>query len=279
MLLKYPGGKGRAGSRELISLFPHEYSEFRSCFAGNEPLLWHVPTTVKRWINDVDPDLISYWKALRDDKNYCKKFFNLLDSIESADELVEAFEAAKHKVVFDRDPVAYLFLRRLAHRQIVSRDRPNFASFSYQYMLDGLRPVKPVKVKEAQAICKGIKITCGSYKKVLKAPAKNALIFIDPPYHTESDASPIYHHEMNPEEHKELRNHLAKLNPRTHKFMLTLGLTELTEQLYVNDAAAKNFNVHYRMVRYGMTNPKKVWCTLSPKRRRSRELVVLNYDL
>lgn len=260
-------------------MFPLEYSEFRSCFCGNEPLLWHIPSDIPRWLNDTDKDLISYWKGLRDDKNFGRKFFKLLDDIEGADELVEAFEQAKHKVVFDSDPVSYLLLRRLAHRQIVSRDRPNFASFSYQYMLDGLKPVKPHKVKEAQKICQGVKITCGSYKKVLEAPARNAMIFVDPPYHVTPGISPIYHHELNENDHVQLRNDLAKLNPRTHKFMMTLGLTELTEQLYVNDSAAKNFNVHYRAVRYGMVNPKKVWCTLSPKRQRSRELVVLNYDL
>lgn len=276
MILKYPGGKSRIGLRELLSLFPQHYSEFRSPFAGNEPLLWHVRSDIPRWVNDIDKDLIAYWKALRDDKNFSRKFFALLDSIESADELVEAFEQAKHKIVFDRDPVSYLFVRRLAHRQIVSRARPNLASFCYQYIKDGLKPVTRQKFNNAQEICSGIKITCGNYLKVFRPPAKRGtcLLMVDPPYHLTESISGIYENELTADEHETLRDELASLNPKTHKFLLTLGHTELTDQLYIGD---DRFNVHYRRVRYGGKNPNQVWCTLSPHRQRKRELIVLNY--
>ena len=42
-------------------------SALKSNFAGNEPLLWVIPTCVKRWINDINPLVYQYWIALRDD--------------------------------------------------------------------------------------------------------------------------------------------------------------------------------------------------------------------
>ena len=67
MIFRYPGGKSKKSVREKIfERFPETYSEFRDAMVGGGGIFFAVPVNKKRWINDLDPHLISVYEALKD---------------------------------------------------------------------------------------------------------------------------------------------------------------------------------------------------------------------
>ena len=133
MLLKYPGAKLRC-ARKMLCFAPYDYSEFRSPFCGNEPFLWRIDPTIPRWINDLDEMVYRYFLALRDDPTFIQRFQPLRrEGMRSIHHAEQVFRRCIKRVQDDHDPVAYLYVRRLAHRQLAGFHRLNFASFSYRF--------------------------------------------------------------------------------------------------------------------------------------------------
>jgi len=73
MIFRFPGGKSKKSVRERILAkapkgFHENYNEwaFREPFIGGGGIFFGIPLTVSRWINDVDINLISVYKALKE---------------------------------------------------------------------------------------------------------------------------------------------------------------------------------------------------------------------
>lgn len=73
--LRYPGGKSRA-LKNILPLIPYDLAEFREPFVGGGSVfmavkhsyaqsLFHQHTRFA--INDINPDVSSFWKVVRDD--------------------------------------------------------------------------------------------------------------------------------------------------------------------------------------------------------------------
>ena len=90
-------------------------------------MLWHVPTNVKRWINDIDPDLIRYHLAMKSRPDYIEEILSLTEESQTTDALKHAFNLAKIEWYFYDCPVAYFLLNRLCYGQLVQRSRNNVA--------------------------------------------------------------------------------------------------------------------------------------------------------
>ena len=206
MLMKYPGGKLRC-SRKMLAYAPFDYSEFRSPFCGNEPFLWHLDPMVPRWINDLDVMVYLYFVALRDDPTFIRRFERLrLEGMRSIDHAEEVFHRCIKRVQKDRDPVAYLYVRRLAHRQLAGFHRRTFASFSYRFAHrnSALRVLSPEYMRRAQRIMQRVKVTNRDYREVMDAP-KSAFVFLDCPYYLSHHASAVYQHDFTLENREQLK--------------------------------------------------------------------------
>jgi len=226
MLLKYPGGKTKT-RKKIMDFFPPEFNEFRDCFCGNSPFLWNLPTSMPRWINDKDEDVYRYYLALQNDPTFVQKFLDLKNSCLSVQQIIDQHEIQKHRLLYYNCPVAYLFLRRTSLKQIVNRLRPNICSLSYDYLKDGLIPIKRWKIEQARDIMQGVKVTNTDYTVLLNAPGAKPLIFLDPPYRM--NRSPMYGYNFQDEDFIRLRDNLRNC---PYNWMLTINDEPMMRDLF-----------------------------------------------
>ena len=95
MLLRYFGSKKKTG-RDIMTYAPSSFSAYVEPFCGSANMLWHVPTAVDRWINDLNSDVVAFHLALRDDPTFLDRLFEYA-KIKTASELRNAFYRAKWK--------------------------------------------------------------------------------------------------------------------------------------------------------------------------------------
>lgn len=262
MNLRWNGGKAKA-ARDLWSLAPSRVAEYREPFAGNASMLWHVPTNVKRWINDVDPDLIRYHLAMQSRPDYIEEILSLKEEYPTTDALKHAFSLAKIEWHFYDCPVAYFLLNRLCYGQLVQRSRNNVATFWYSMIHNGFNAITRHRLEVSRVIYADVEITKGSYGDLLDAPGEDVWIMLDPPYLMRNKGSAIYEYDFDVAQHEELRKRLGACK---HRWLMTIGNCGLTHRLWVKDG---DFNVYARKYTY-----------TSIKRKRhpnAYELIITNY--
>jgi site-specific DNA-adenine methylase len=88
-----------------------------------------------------------------------------------------------------------------------------------------------------------VKITCADYSTVLDAPGDGAWLFIDPPYDFHEHPNSLYECEFTEEQQRQLKDRLLAC---PHEFLLTIGITPLTESLYLTG----EFDVTCRQYKY-----------------------------
>lgn len=275
--LKYPGGKAHC-AEDLLAFAPSTFTEFRDPCCGNCPFLFHtdvIPTTIPRWINDLDHHLIAYLRALKSEDGFIDHFWKLRSSIiDSAEKSKQAFTRACGIMGRRTDPESYLLTRRLAHRQIVRPvKRSSVASFGYENIGKGLDNVHLDDLHEAREILQGVKITCHDGFKVMTAPTDGVVFMtIDVPYRIEDHKSPLYDHEFTDEQQQQLHDVLASLNPKTHKFLVTIDRTLPSYDLWFHSQHRRSglFRVFERPNRNGMSS--------NQERSTKIELLIRNFD-
>jgi len=280
MLMPYPGSKMKAIDR-IMAGAPHEYGEFRSAFCGNEPLLWELPTDLPRWINDIDEMVYLTLTAMRDDPTFIRRFqrlrkIGLPNGFPAVPECFDLFNRIKDRI-HKKDPVDYLFIRRLAHKQVVGFHRKYFASFTHRKCADGsaLRPMTVERMREARRILQGVRITNLDYKEVLRAPTDHGSVwcYLDPPYLIWDHSSTIYQHEFTPQQRAELKRAILRA-PKTHKVMLSVEESDVSHSEYVLD---ERFEIRYREYTSQMSDSKNK--KQKKKRKHVRDLLIRNYTL
>lgn len=250
MNLRWNGGKTKA-ARDLWSLAPSKVAEYREPFAGNASMLWCVPKQIKRWINDIDADVIRYHKAMQSRPNYIDDILALKERYQTADELRHAFNLAKIDWYFYNCPVAYFMLNRLSFGQMVQRSRNNIATFSFSMMDNGFNAITRNRLEKSRQIYQGVNITQGDYWNILDAPGKHVWIMLDPPYLLRESSSAIYEYDFDIKQHEELYERLTACK---HKWLMTIGNCGASHRLWIKDG---RFNVLNRKYTYSSVKRKK----------------------
>jgi len=278
-IFRYPGGKSKKQIREqIISKFPNKYSEYRDVMVGGGGIFFHVPITKKRWINDVDSDLISVYKALKEDP---KGFINKCREIEAEKEedglaparTGKALYNARLKSVFDQlkndknaDPaLKYLFINRTVWGGRVNYDIESRMYFSNP---KGWNTIHSNKMEQAANIIHDVKVTSLSYEKVLEEEGEDVVIYIDPPYvkNTELEKnSRLYRYNFEMEDHIKLCENIKKCN---HKVIISYDDNQFIRDLY------KDFKVGKTSWVYCGTSSAK---THSKTKKTGKELIITNY--
>lgn len=192
-------------------------------------MLWHVPTDVDRWINDLNTDVIAFHLALRDDPTFLDRLFEY-SRLKTATDIRNAFYRAKWEWSQTGCPVSYWLLNRYGHGRLVRRCRSDLASFDATYLVPGMRfPFSRDEAERAREIMQGVKITSLDYRVVLDQVPDDSYTFLDPPYHTDEN---LYDCQLSFEGHHELRDRLHSFQ---HRFFMTIGLSELSHRLYLQD--------------------------------------------
>ena len=279
MIFRYPGGKSKKSIREqIIGRFPKDYLEYRDVMVGGGAIFFNIPLDKKRWINDLDENLMSVYYALRDRPcEFIKKCRNIeapkkTDGLTSSKPNGKAKYNSRLKLEFDRlsndknDPaLSYLFINRT-----VWGGRVNYEINSRMYFSNpqGWKLVHGCKMEKASNLVKNAKITCESYENLLQENGEKVLIYIDPPYFINTNLeknSRLYKYNFEKNDHVKLNKNIKDCN---HKIILSYDDDPFIRQLY------KGFNIFELQWTYCGTSSAK---THSKTKRIGKELIITNY--
>jgi len=279
MLLRFPGGKNKKSVvKKIMAYFPLFYKEYREIFCGSAGVFWNIDISIKRWINDIDEDLISVYLAL---KNRPQEFIDLCRAIIPAnknEELTSAREGgrkiynARLKKVFD-DFVAhpemdkalrYFFINRVNFAGRVNYDMPSRLYYSNP---SGWNIVKTDKLEKAAELVKDAKITCGDYSLLLEEPGNEVFCYLDPPYYRNSSfssGSKLYKYNFTKEDHVKLAEKVLKCQ---HKVLISYDDDKdgVIRSLYSD----KMFNIYEESWTYSGTTLKN--------KEIGKELIITNF--
>jgi DNA adenine methylase len=282
MIFRYPGGKTKAKNR-IFQRFPKTFREYREPCVGGGSIYFHVDTRLKRWINDINPHLISVYVALRDRS---EDFIAQCREIEPAKpgESVTATRTggkekynARLKEVFDRmisesnvDPaLKFYFINRTVWMGRVNYKLPSRLYYSNP---QGWDVVNSTKLERAGRILQDTIITVGDYKVLLETDGTDVLIYLDPPYVINSDFDPnsqLYEDNFTEQDHKDMAEAIKDCK---HKVILSYDDDEdgLIRELY------DDFYIFEESWKYVGTSSAKG--THSPEKRDGQELIITNYQ-
>ena len=244
MVLRYPGGKFHVRHR-ILRHAPPDCQEFREPFVGGGHLLFAIPphgSFRRRWINDVDPDLIAVYQALRDRP---ADFIAACRAITPSKDVFDKFVAGE-----GTDPaVHYFFVNRTSWGGLSHRIHP---CFCYP---KGWAVVHGDGLWEAARRLQGVEITTGDYTALLREPGKGVWVYADPPY--VEAAKDLYFHKFGLVDHVALA---VDVRACKHKVLLSYDDDPYIRHLY------DGLTIYTVPVRYRMRNPKQC-----------RELLIRNY--
>ncbi len=249
MLLHYPGSKFRA-SRDILSL-AGDYSEWRDCFAGGASILWRVPRDKRRWINDLDSDVVRFHKSMRDDPEFIEKLDTLCEWARSASEAAIRREWERRKWIW-RDtgcPVCMAFCRMFVVGGILLRQRANIASFNASF--NNLKSKTRARMDQAREVMQGVQISEGQYYDLLDAPGDGVCCFLDPGYFFEDHYSPYYSIRFGKSHFEELADRLYSCS---HHFVMTVNICGLTMRLFER---SNRFKVYRRRYYYTLFKSRR----------------------
>lgn len=181
----------------LLKYMPSDTLSYREAFVGGGGLYFSLsPDRVKkRWINDLNPGLISVYLALRDRPD---DFISLCRSIPAAQpgeeevstkgtgkkynrRLGEKFEEFKYNETMDQ-ALRYFFINRTVWAGRVNYNRA-FESRMYYSNPGGWNIVhKPGVLESIARHLKRTKITQDDYAPLLEDDGEKCFVYLDPPY-------------------------------------------------------------------------------------------------
>jgi len=259
ILFRYPGGKFYA--IKLLSKFWEgvDHDEFREPFVGGGSVFFSKPKSRNNWLNDLDKELISVYKNIKDPKSrelLLSKFENEVANKERWREVFETETSNELEVAWK-----YYYLNR--------------TSFSGKLVSPawGYRPKRslpPERWNERIIPCgeklKDVKLTSLDFEEVILKESENkVLMFVDPPYY-KPQKTKHYRKGFNKDDHVRLAE-VLKSTP--HKFFLTYEdcpeVRELYSWAYINEVA-----FFYRVDNSNVENGL---------RKMGFELIITNYEL
>jgi len=275
---RFPGGKSKKSIRQRILKYaPKIYKEARFPFVGGGGIFFAIDPNIKRWINDIDMDLMSVYIALKERSQEfieeCKKIEpqKLSEKLTSTKKGGKKIYNARLKKVFDQfvkdknmDPaLRYYFLNRVVWYGRVNYDLPSRLYYSNP---QGWNIIKKDVLEKAAEFLKNTHITIGPYEKLLQQKGDSVFIFADPPYLKNTNlqrSSQLYKYGFTLEQHKKFAEDVQKCK---HKVLITYDDNPLIRQMYPSSE--------------GFTIIEENWTycgTSKSKKEKGKELIIINY--
>lgn len=258
--IKWVGGKKNL-RKDIVEIMP-EHTQYVEVFAGALWVMLEKEPSKIEIINDINGDLISFYKVIKDEEKL-KQLINNLYFLPKSREIFETFDIFLEKQreemsEIDRATMFY-YLLKLVYGGRFDRKKKSFCVSN-----DGRKMINydkfPEEFLELHERMKNVFVERKDYTYILnKYDREDALFFLDPPYldTTEHNYGVIF----GIDEYKTLIEKLKKLKG---KFILTCNdkpqLRELLDEFYIND-----IEVFYSVG--------------SKKRRNFKELIVTNYKI
>ena len=271
MIFRYPGGKSKKSIREkILKRFPSDFLEYRDAMVGGGGIFFSINTKIKRWINDIDENLISVYLALKDNPENFIENCRKISDFENLKNIFNQFSADEKM----NSALRYFFINRT-----VWGGRVNYEIKSRLYFSNpqGWRIINTNKLEKASEVIKNTKISSVDYEKLLFEKGEKVLIYIDPPYYLNTNLdknSRLYRYNFELDDHKKLNELIKKTK---HKVVISYDDNPFIRRLY------KGFNFGKGMGKTHARSEKWRYCGTSSAENQSKtkkigkELIITNF--
>ncbi|ACM61505.1 DNA adenine methylase [Caldicellulosiruptor bescii] len=262
-VLRYPGGKSKA-LKYILPNLPVGFREYREPMVGGGAVALAVKqlyTNVKIKINDLNYDLICFWKQLRDNPvQLIEEVSKIKENYKDGRKLYEFLTSQNGGGEFER-AVRFYILNRITFSGTVDSGGYSQQSFENRFTWSAIN-----KLKQAAEIIKDFEISHGDYEKLLFEPGNEVFIFLDPPYYSTTE-SRLYG--KNGDLHLSFDHERFAFNIKKcpHLWMITYDDSPEVRKLF------KFANIYEWELQYGMNNYKQ------SKAEKGKELFITNYKL
>jgi DNA adenine methylase len=262
-VLRYPGGKSKAVEK-IIAHIPDNIKELREPMVGGGSVSLVVKQrfpNVKVKINDLNYDLICFWKTLRDNHNeLIRKVTKIKETYKDGRKIYNEFKTKHNSNEFER-AVRFFVLNRITFSGVVDSGGYSQQAFEKRFTDSAIE-----KLKSASEIIKDFEITHGDYEKLLLEDGNGVFIFLDPPYYS-TTKSKLYGKNGDLHlsfDHERFAANMKKCN---HLWLITYDDCPKIRELF-------SFAYIYPWnFQYGMNNYKQKTA------RKGRELFITNYKI
>lgn len=176
--LRYPGGKSRL-VKTLARHLPDRFMEYREPFVGAGHFMFYVRQMyrdVSVWINDINPDLVAFWKEVQRDSESLAKEIRPLVYVQDQRGLYR--DLLNQKNLNQRDAaIRFYVLNRISYGG-------NLENSGYSARAGRFRESHLDTLARCGVVLQGVKITCYDYSVALSEPGQQVFIYCDPPYFT-----------------------------------------------------------------------------------------------
>jgi DNA adenine methylase len=262
-ILRYPGGKSKVAEK-IISNIPTNTKEFREPMVGGGSVslvIKQLFPNIKVKINDLNYDLICFWKTLRDNPdNLIKEIKKIKETHRDGRELYNKLINKNNGNEFEK-AVRFFVLNRITFSGTVDSGGYSQQAFEKRFTDSAIE-----KLKYASKIIKDFEITHDDYEKLLFEDGKDIFIFLDPPYYS-TTKSRLYgkNGELHLNfDHKRFASNMKKCQ---HTWLITYDDNTEVRRLF-SFAYIYPWEIQYGMNNYKQSNAKK-----------GKELLIANYKL
>lgn len=261
--LRYPGGKTRAINKIKL-LIPEKVEEYREPFIGGGSFFVHlkqIRPELKFWINDINPELYSFWKQVKvDSEQLAREALKIRRKTSNGRRLFEEMAStdASKLTEFER-AVRFFVLNRITFSGLVEAGGYSQQAFDGRFTESAIE-----RVAVLGELLQGVKITNLDYRKLLTDGSKSVFTFLDPPYLT-ATKSKLYG-----------RNGILHTEFSHDEFARTMKTCHHSWLITYDDSPEIRRNFRFATIRewelqYGMNNYKQ------GKAEKGKELFIYNY--
>lgn len=253
--LRYPGGKFY-GLKSILPYLKINHNEYRETMIGGGSIFLGKDHVDLNWINDIDSELINFYKTIQNDDTK-KELYTLLENEIASKERHQEVKNLETKDKVEK-AFKYFYLNRTSFSGIMVKPRWGYLIGSSVTPDRWTKIIEPVSQK-----LKKTKITNIDFKKIIETKSKfsndDVLLYIDPPYFNASKN--IYNNEFTKNDHLELCKIL-----KSTKFKFILSYDNFDEVIEMYDWA----NVDKSNWTYFMSENR---------RQTGRELIITNFKI
>ncbi|PJF30967.1 MAG: modification methylase [Candidatus Thermofonsia Clade 1 bacterium] len=263
--LRYPGGKSRA-IPQILAQIPLNIAEYREPMVGGGSVFLAIKATLsshvqRYWINDLNYDLICFWRAARDQNALLvERLFALKRAYPEGRALWAHLHTAESQCDDLERAVRFFALNRITFSGVVDSGGYSQQAFECRFTDSAIERVR----KLAQMLA-NVEITHGDYATLLQAQGENVFIFLDPPYWRATDSrlygtDGILHTTF---DHMRLAQALRACQ---HRWLATYDDSPLVRRLF------SFAHIAAWQLQYGMNNVKRLTA------QKGDELFIRNYE-
>lgn len=265
--LKWVGGKQKL----IAKLEPHlpkgwERKRFVEPFLGGGSMFFHLKPE-RAMVSDVNKDLVLTYQQVRDNVDSVireVRYLFLNDSEERFKEVRQKFNDGRYPYREQR-AAAFIYLNRACFNGLWRRNSKGLFNGSY-----GRYPkleLDEENLRECSAFLKPHIVLPRCFDKMLARQwfGSDTFVYLDPPYHSESDGFIQYHEDIfDAQTHRALKSHVDRLTSSGARVMLSYGESDFIRHLY-RDYLIEEVDIHRTI-------------SAQPHGRvRTTELVITNY--